>query len=118
MRANEQAIEIEIKVALPFTAEEWAQTPESVQGFVLSLLHRMQELEEEIGELKERVNRNSQNSSQPPSTSVFLSVKLAPASLTMPLSAFPETVLFARSKAPSFRIWKRLFYKVFLCRSI
>ena len=52
----------------PFTAEEWAQTPESVQGFVLAMLHRLQELESEVARLKEQIKQNSQNSSQPPSS--------------------------------------------------
>jgi transposase len=53
---------------LPFTAEEWRQTPEQVQLFVLSLLHRVETLESSVTELQEQVNRNSQNSSQPPSS--------------------------------------------------
>jgi len=52
---------------MPFSAEEWAQTPEAVQEFVLSLLPHLQALETEIAALREQVNRNSRNSSQPPS---------------------------------------------------
>ena len=51
----------------PFTTEEWAQTPEPVQVFVLSLLQRIETLETKVAALQEQVNRNSQNSSQPPS---------------------------------------------------
>ena len=53
---------------MPFSAEEWEQTPKAVQEFVLSLVVRVQELESEVAVLRERVNRNSGNSSQPPSS--------------------------------------------------
>lgn len=53
---------------MPFSAEEWEQTPKAVQEFVRSLLTRMQELESEVADLRERLNRNSRNSSQPPSS--------------------------------------------------
>lgn len=53
---------------MPFTAEEWAQTPTAVQEFVLSLMARVQALEAEVAALREQLNRNSHNSSQPPSS--------------------------------------------------
>jgi len=53
---------------MSFSAEEWAQTPKAVQEFVLSLVAHVQALEAEIAILRERVNRNSGNSSQPPSS--------------------------------------------------
>ena len=53
---------------MPFSAEEWAQTPQAVQGFVLSLVGRVQALEAELALLREQVNRHSGNSSQPPSS--------------------------------------------------
>lgn len=53
---------------MPFSAEEWQQTPPAVQEFVLSLLARVEVLEAEVGELREQLNRNSSNSSQPPSS--------------------------------------------------
>ncbi len=46
-----------------FSEEEWAQTPPAVQEFVVSLIAHMHELEAEISTLRERVNRNSRNSS-------------------------------------------------------
>ena len=52
----------------PFSAEEWSQTPPAVQSFVLTLLARVQALETEIANLREQVNRNSRNSSRPPSS--------------------------------------------------
>jgi hypothetical protein len=51
---------------MPFSAEEWRQTPPAVQEFVLSLLARVEALEAEVVELREQLNRNSGNSSQPP----------------------------------------------------
>lgn len=53
---------------MPFSAEEWAQTPQAVQGFVLALVGRVQALEAELALLREQVNRHSGNSSQPPSS--------------------------------------------------
>lgn len=54
--------------SLPFSAEEWDQTPPAVQEFVLSLLVRVQTLEAEVAGMREQLNRNSGNSSQPPSS--------------------------------------------------
>ncbi len=54
--------------ATPFTEEEWAQTPSAVQEFVLTLITRLQALETEVQSLREQVNRNSRNSSMPPSS--------------------------------------------------
>jgi transposase len=53
--------------ALPVSAEDWADTPESVQDLVIGLLKRFQAMEAEVARLREQVNRNSGNSSQPPS---------------------------------------------------
>jgi transposase len=52
----------------PVSEEEWAQTPPAVQEFVLALIAHVQELETEVSALRERVNRNSRNSSKPPSS--------------------------------------------------
>jgi len=52
----------------PFSEAEWAQTPPAVQEFVLALIARVQALEAEVSALRERVNRNSRNSSRPPSS--------------------------------------------------
>jgi transposase len=51
-----------------FSEEEWAQTPVAVQEFVLALVARVQALEAELSNLREQVNRNSHNSSKPPSS--------------------------------------------------
>ena len=64
---NEAAQEIELE-QMPFSVEEWAQTPQAVQEFVLTLVARVQALEAEVADLREQVNRNSHNSSQPPSS--------------------------------------------------
>ncbi len=53
---------------MPFSAEEWVQTPVAVQEFVLSVIVRLQALEIEAADLREQLNRNSGNSSQPPSS--------------------------------------------------
>jgi transposase len=53
--------------ALPVSAEDWAQTPKSVQALIVGLLSRLQALEVEVTRLREQINRNSGNSSQPPS---------------------------------------------------
>jgi len=50
------------------TAEEWGQTPQSVQDFVKVLIMRIQALETEVAQMREQINRNSGNSSQPPSS--------------------------------------------------
>jgi transposase len=52
----------------PVSAEDWAKTPVSVQALVIGLLTRLQGLEEDVSKLREQVNRNSGNSSQPPSS--------------------------------------------------
>ena len=52
----------------PFSQREWAQTPLAVQECVLTLVARVQELEAEVSALREQVNRNSRNSSKPPSS--------------------------------------------------
>ena len=54
--------------AMPVSGEDWAQTPASVQALVSGLLTRLQALEAEVAKLREQVNRNSGNSSQPPSS--------------------------------------------------
>jgi hypothetical protein len=61
--ANEAARETELE-QMPFSVEEWAQTPQAVQEFVLTLVARVQALEAEVADLREQVNRNSHNSSQ------------------------------------------------------
>ena len=54
--------------AMPVSAEDWAQTPKSVQVLVTGLVTRFQRLEAEMARLREQTNRNSGNSSQPPSS--------------------------------------------------
>ena len=53
---------------MPVSAEDWAQTPASVQVLVLGLSARIQSLEKDVAKLREQVNRNSSNSSKPPSS--------------------------------------------------
>jgi transposase len=49
------------------TPEEWQQTPPSVQAWIGDLAAEVKQLRETVEQLQEIVNRNSQNSSQPPS---------------------------------------------------
>ena len=54
-------------IAFAFTAEDWHSTPASVQKAFLLLLNRVTDLEQKVADLEEQLNRNSGNSSQPPS---------------------------------------------------
>jgi transposase len=49
------------------TPEEWQQTPPLVQAWIGEVWAENQQLRETVEQLQEIVNRNSQNSSQPPS---------------------------------------------------
>jgi transposase len=49
------------------TSEEWQQTPSSVRNWIGEVLAEVKQLRETVEQLQEIVNRNSQNSSQPPS---------------------------------------------------
>ena len=53
---------------MPVSAEDWAQTPKSVQALVTGLVTHFQGLEVEVAHLRMQINRNSSNSSQPPSS--------------------------------------------------
>ena len=50
------------------STKDWEETPASVRELVFSLLERVEKLEEKILELEEEKNRNSTNSSNPPSS--------------------------------------------------
>jgi transposase len=60
---------------LPITEEDWNLTPPAVQAVVIALWQQVQALQAqvsalqaEVAQLREEVGRNSQNSSQPPSS--------------------------------------------------
>jgi len=53
---------------LPISPEDWAHTPSSVQAVVFMLWGEVQGLRAKVAELEERLGKNSQNSSRPPST--------------------------------------------------
>ena len=53
---------------LPIIAEDWEKTPASVQGVIVMFWEDNQKLKEQVEKLQERVNKNSQNSSKPPSS--------------------------------------------------
>ncbi len=48
--------------------EDWAKTPASVRRLVAALALRIADLEKEVAELRERIGKNSSNSSKPPSS--------------------------------------------------
>ena len=60
---------------LPITPKDWEVTPPAVQTLVMTLWqenqvlkHQLTHLQDEVDRLGERVNKNSQNSSKPPSS--------------------------------------------------
>jgi transposase len=59
---------MEMPLGLPITAEDWENTPASVQGVMIMFWRDNQTLKEQMEKLQERVNKNSQNSSKPPSS--------------------------------------------------
>ena len=52
----------------PFSEEDWANTPASVQEFLINLVSSHAALEKRIEELEKRLNKNSSNSNKPPSS--------------------------------------------------
>lgn len=50
------------------STEDWHATPLAVRELVLQLLHQNEQLQQRLAALEERVNQNSRNSSQPPSS--------------------------------------------------
>lgn len=68
MEPNPEGLSQKLVEVMSVSAEDWAQTPKSVQDVVIELLRRVQALEGEVGKLREQVGRNSGNSSQPPSS--------------------------------------------------
>src|SRR5687768_17564861 len=56
----------------PIPAELWDQIPPAAQASILALVRQYQQqlhgLQQQVNELRQRLNRNSTNSSRPPST--------------------------------------------------
>jgi len=50
------------------SSEDWSASPVSVRELILSLQGTVKQLSQRISELKEQINRNSRNSSKPPSS--------------------------------------------------
>jgi len=50
------------------SAEDWAVTPVAVRVLVLSLVATVEELSQQVAAQEERLNKNSRNSSKPPSS--------------------------------------------------
>ena len=53
---------------VPITPEDWEKTPASVQAVIVKFWQDIQTLKLQVEKLQERVNKNSQNSSKPPSS--------------------------------------------------
>ena len=53
---------------LPFLKEDWERTPTSIQLFVAGQQKTIEALTKRVDELEARLNRNSSNSNQPPSS--------------------------------------------------
>lgn len=47
---------------------DWQATPLAVRQLMLTLLATVAQLQQEVAQLREQVNKNSQNSSRPPSS--------------------------------------------------
>ena len=63
-----------MEIKRPFSTAEWLKTPEAVRSYIEILENSLQQLSDTVAELKgrtekleQRINRNSQNSNQPPS---------------------------------------------------
>jgi hypothetical protein len=54
--------------AFPFSEQDWAATPEAVRNFLVSLVTSHAAIEKRVEELEKRLNKNSTNSSKPPSS--------------------------------------------------
>jgi len=59
---------MDLPTGLSIPEEDWKQTPFSVQVIIIALMKHITGLEKEMDELKEQINKNSQNSSKPPSS--------------------------------------------------
>ena len=51
---------------------DWQVTPVAVRQLVQTLLASVGQLQQEVAQLREQVNKNSQNSSKPPSSDPWL----------------------------------------------
>jgi transposase len=54
--------------SLPFTEQDWEQTPPAVQAYLHTLRDEMRQLQERVESLEARLNQNSTTSSRPPSS--------------------------------------------------
>jgi len=54
--------------SLPFTPQDWAQTPLAVQAYVHTLQDQLTQLQDRVGTLETRLQQNSTTSSRPPSS--------------------------------------------------
>jgi len=51
----------------PFSEQDWAATPETLRNFLVALVASQAVIEKRVEELEKRLNKNSSNSSTPPS---------------------------------------------------
>lgn len=54
--------------AFPFSQQDWEKTTKPVKDFIINMIHELAHLNEKIEELESRLNKNSGNSSRPPSS--------------------------------------------------
>jgi transposase len=59
---------MDLPTGLSIPQEDWERTPFTVQVVIFALMKQITSLEIEMGRLKEQINKNSQNSSKPPSS--------------------------------------------------
>lgn len=54
--------------SLPFSKEDWEKTPVAVRLFIAAQQKTIETLTKRVEQLEQRLNRNSSNSNQPPSS--------------------------------------------------
>ena len=60
--------DLQIPPGLPISQKDWVQTSPSIKAVLLLLHGQVQTLIQEVADLKEQINLNSDNSSKPPSS--------------------------------------------------
>ena len=59
---------MDLPTGLSIPQEDWERAPFTVQVVIIALITQVTSLEKEVDQLRERINKNSQNSSKPPSS--------------------------------------------------
>src|SRR5258707_11691906 len=73
--------------SLPFTPQDWAQTPLAVQAYVRTLRDEVAQLHDRVETLQARLTQNSTTSSKPPSSDAPFKKPRRHASSTTPRKA-------------------------------